>query len=263
MAGMVRLRAVPVRAADLNIAAMSRLGIYRPKDHVAALRSTVVPGQTPESVVEAHVRRLEALRRQRIVERYSEGVWQIPSDLLDRGRAYDLRLAGGAALEVRCHLPIEQQVSATGATWLDQQLIKGSKDFPNTELGACIRRALGQREDFLVTQGLARRSGQRVILAHNLLATLKDREIAEVANRVEATTGLVHRPAIDGARVTGTYRESLQLASGRFAMLDDGVGFSLVPWRPVIEKRMGQQLSAVLQGTRVSWELGRSRTLSL
>jgi type IV secretory pathway VirD2 relaxase len=260
---MSELCAVRVRASDRNITTASKLGVYRTEDHLAALRSAVVPGQSPEAVVEAHVRRLEALRRHRIVERISEGVWQIPADLPERGRAHDLQQAGGASVEMRCHLPLEQQVGANGATWLDQQLIKGSKAFPSTELGAGIRQALGQREDFLVTQGLARRSGQRVILAQNLLATLRDREIAEVATRIEAATGLLHRPAIDGARVAGTYRESLQLTSGRFAMLDDGVGFSLVPWRPVIEKRIGQQLGAVIQGSRVSWEFGRSRTLSL
>ncbi|WP_433913813.1 DUF3363 domain-containing protein [Brenneria populi] len=27
---------------------------------------------------------------------------------------------------------------------------------------------------------------------------------------------------------------------GRYAMLDDGMRFSLVPWRPVIEQRLGQ-----------------------
>ena len=139
----------------------------------------------------------------------------------------------------------------------------GTRSFPNTEFGASIEEALKVREDFLVDQGLARRTGQRLLLAQNLLATLRDREIADAATRLESGTGLLHRPTIDGARVSGTYRESIQLASGRFAMLDDGVGFSLVPWRPVIEKRLGQDLTAVIQGSRVSWELGRSRTLSL
>jgi hypothetical protein len=45
----------------------------------------------------------------------------------------------------------------------------------------------------------------------------------------------------DGQRVAGIYRRSVMLASGRYAMLDDGMGFSLVPWRPVIEQRLGQQ----------------------
>jgi hypothetical protein len=59
--------------------------------------------------------------------------------------------------------------------------------------------------------------------------------------------------------VTGTYRRDVQLASGRFAMLDDGIGFSLVPWRPVVEQRLGQQVSAIIRGSSVTWELGRQR----
>jgi hypothetical protein len=59
--------------------------------------------------------------------------------------------------------------------------------------------------------------------------------------------------------VTGVYRRSVQLASGRFAMLDDGIGFSLVPWKPVIEQRLGQTLTAVTRGGGVSWTFGRQR----
>ncbi|MNL81181.1 hypothetical protein D3C87_2082150 [compost metagenome] len=62
----------------------------------------------------------------------------------------------------------------------------------------------------------------------------------------------------DGQRVAGIYRRSFMLASGRYAMLDDGMGFSLVPWKPVIEQRLGQQLAATVRGGGVSWEIGRS-----
>ncbi len=101
------------------------------------------------------------------------------------------------------------------------------------------------------------------MLAQNLLAKLRDRELTAAVAGIEATTNLLHRPTIEGMRVSGIYRESIQLTSGRFALLDDGVGFSLVPWRPVIEKRLGQQLSALVDSERVNWELGRSRSLSL
>jgi hypothetical protein len=43
---------------------------------------------------------------------------------------------------------------------------------------------------------------------------------------------------VDGQRVAGIYRRSVLLASGRFAMLDDGIGFSLVPWKPMIEQKL-------------------------
>jgi len=64
---------------------------------------------------------------------------------------------------------------------------------------------------------------------------------------------------VDGQRVAGIYRRSVMFASGRYAMLDDGMGFSLVPWRPVIEQRLGQQLAATARGGGVSWKIGRQR----
>jgi len=206
---------------------------------------------------------LEALRRAGVVERLSDGIWKIPQNLPEQGRAHDLNRLGGAIVDGRCHLPIEQQTRAVGATWLDQQLVKGSTQWPNSEFGANIQQALKEREDFLVTQGLANRLDARVVLAQNLLAKLRDRELTAAVAGIEATTHLLHRPTIDGVRASGIYRESIQLTSGRFALLDDGVGFSLVPWRPVIERRLGQQLSALVDGGRVNWELGRSRSLSL
>lgn len=39
-------------------------------------------------------------------------------------------------------------------------------------------------------------------------------------------------------------RKVFMLASGRYAMLDDRLGFRLVPCKPVIEQRLGQQVAA-------------------
>jgi hypothetical protein len=64
-------------------------------------------------------------------------------------------------------------------------------------------------------------------------------------------------------RISGTYRRSVWLASGRFALLDDASGFSLVPWRPVVEKRLGQSISALVQGPHIAWDWGRQRGFSI
>ncbi|MDN4573331.1 hypothetical protein DBB29_05770 [Pandoraea cepalis] len=53
------------------------------------------------------------------------------------------------------------------------------------------------------------------------------------------------------------------LASGRYAILDDGMGFSLVPSRPVIEKRLVQQVAATVRGDWASWEIKRQRGPSI
>ena len=248
-----------VRAADKNIATLAVDGLYRTDHHLTMATTQATPTHHPTEVVNAHVRRLEALRRAGIVERVAEGVWRVPRDLPERGRQYDVQRLGGISVELRSHLPIERQVRVIGATWLDQQLIDGASGIADNGFGGEVREVLRQRSGFLVEQGLAERRGARVVLARNLLATLRDRELAAAGKSLQDSTGLSFRPIHDGARVSGLYRRSLQLVSGRFAMLDDGMGFSLVPWKPVVEQRLGQQVSAIVRGTSVTWELGRQR----
>ncbi|WP_121259394.1 relaxase/mobilization nuclease domain-containing protein [Pseudomonas aeruginosa] len=252
-----------VQAADKNIAALASDGLYRTDHHLAIEQGRAKPGRDPQEVVAAHVRRLEALRRAGIVERVAEGLWKVPDNLAERGRQYDAQRLGGVAAELKSHLSIERQARVIGATWLDQQLIGGGKGLGDLGFGGEVKNTLQQRADFLEEQGLAERRGQRVILARNLLGTLRNRELAQAAKGIAAETGLAHRPATDGQRVAGIYRRSVMLTSGRYAMLDDGIGFSLVPWRPVIEQRLGQQLAATVRVGGVSWEVGRQRGPSI
>jgi type IV secretory pathway VirD2 relaxase len=255
--------AIDVRAADRNIAALARGGLYRDDHHRTLLerqaQGQATPVRDPREVVAAHVRRLEALRRAGIVERTPEGFWKVPADLPERGRRYDAQRQGDVAIELKSHLPIEKQTRVIGATWLDQQLIGGGKGLGDIGFGSEVKDALRQRADFLAEQGLAEHRGQRVILARNLLATLRNRELAQTGKDIAAETGLEHRPVTDGQRVAGIYRRSVMLASGRYAMLDDGMGFSLVPYKPVIEQRLGQHVAATLRNGGVSWDIGKQR----
>ena len=136
-------------------------------------------------------------------------------------------------------------------------MVGDARELSSRGFGVQVRDALQGRIGFLVEQGLAERRGPRVVLIRNLLSTLRDRELASVGKVIQHETGLIHRPLRDGERADGIYRRSIQLASGRFAMLDDGMGFSLVPWRPVVEQRLGQQVAAVVRGSSVTWDMGR------
>jgi Protein of unknown function (DUF3363) len=247
------------RSTDRTIREIARDGIYRADEHLRIARAQAKRGQDPEAFVQAHVRRLEALRRAGIVERVQEGIWRIPADLPQRGQAHDARRAQGALVEWRSDLPIEHQKRALGATWLDRLLVQPPGGLAAKGFGAQVRTALAQREAFLIEEGLAERRGPRVWLARNLLATLRARELEATAKAIHTQTGLAYRELTDGEPVTGIYRRSITLASGRFAMLDDAMGFVLVPWRPVIERRLGQSMSAVVRGEWVSWSFGRVR----
>jgi type IV secretory pathway VirD2 relaxase len=168
------------------------------------------------------------------------------------------------ALATRSDLDLAAQVTARGATWLDRQLVAAAPPLAGQGFGAEVRAAMTLRADHLLGEGLAERRDGRTQLAPGLIATLRRRELTAAAARLAAETGLVHRPGGEGETVAGVYRQRVTLASGRFAMIDDGLGFQLVPWRPALEARMGQQVSGTLApGGGVDWTFGRKRGLGL
>ena len=251
------------RPADRTIRSrVGQDGLYRPDQHLAEARRDARPGDDPDGYVGAHVRRLEALRRAGVVERLGDGAWRVPATFLDQTAAFDAERLGGAAVELRSHLDVGRQTRALGATWLDRSLIEGVTTAP-AGFGAEVRTAHDERRAFLVEEGLAARRGQRIILARDLLSTLRDREVAQAGRTLATEAGSEHRPVKDGDSVRGTYRRSVMLTSGRFAIIDDGVGFSLVPWKPVLEQRVGQTVSGVLRGGSVSWNLSRQRGIGI
>lgn len=250
----VRTRA-RARGVDQTIADLAQDGVYRTDGHFERLRSQGV--RHPRTTIDVHVRRLEALRRSGVVERVAEGVWKVPADLVSRGEAHDSRLTGGVVVELRSHLPIERQVRAIGATWLDRQLLDDHRFAGDHGFAGAVHQSMQQRAAFLQEQDLAELRGQRVVVARNLLGILRDRDLDSAARSLCAQTGRAYRPLKDGERVTGVYRRDVQLNSGRFAMLDDGVGFSLVPWSAVLERRLGRTATAIVRGATTTWNLHR------
>jgi type IV secretory pathway VirD2 relaxase len=169
-----------------------------------------------------------------------------------------------SSLATRSDLTIEAQVTAPGATWIDRQLLAKEAALSGSGFGAEVREAMDRRIEHLAGEGLARRQGQRVIFARDLLDTLRKRDLTAAAARLSAETGLAYRPSVEGEHVAGVYRQRLTLSSGRFAMIDNGFGFQLVPWRPALERQLGQQVSGALApGGHVDWSFGRKRGLGL
>ncbi len=168
------------------------------------------------------------------------------------------------SLATRSDLPIEAQVTARGATWLDRQNVAREPVTTGGGFGSEVRDAMTARVEHLSGEGLARRQGQAVMFARDLLDTLGRRELADAAQAIGERTGLQHRPSAPGEFVTGAYRERVTLATGRFAMIDDGLGFQLVPWRPVLEQHLGQHVTGTkTPGGAVDWSFGRQRGLAI
>ena len=165
-------------------------------------------------------------------------------------------------LATRSDLDLAAQRDAPGATWLDHRLIERGAGVADTGFGGEVRKAMDARTDHLVSQGLARRFGDRTVFERGLIETLRRRELDAVARRIGGETGLTYRPAAAGEKIAGVVRQRLALTSGRFAMIDDGLGFRLVPWASGLEQRLGRQVTGVVRaGGGVDFALGRHRGL--
>jgi len=254
------------RPSDHAIAGIAEDGIYRPSRHLEQAKfDGRVPGGDYEGFIDAHVRRLEALRRAGIVERIDADQWRIPDDFESKAVAYDAGRNRQANIRILSTFDLEKQIGADGATWLDRRLVSGeAADLSPAGFGQEVQQAMDRRREHLINHGDAtRQQNGRVFYRRNLLATLREREVARAGAEMAESKALPFRAASDGETVSGKFTGTVQLSSGKFAIVEKSHEFTLVPWRPVIDRQFGREVMGVVQGGSVSWQLGRQRGLGL
>lgn len=254
------------RPADRAIAGMTEDGIYRPSRHLEQARfDGRVPGGDYDGFVDAHVRRLEALRRAGIVERIDADQWRIPKDFEARAAIHDVGQGRQINVRVLSTFNLEKQITADGATWLDRRLVgRGPIDIASPGFGQEVSQAMDRRREYLIEQGDAtRQENGRVVYRRDLLSTLEAREVARVGAELAAIKPMPFRAAGDGETVSGRFTGIAELSSGKFAIVEKAHEFTLVPWRPVIDRQLGREVSGTVQAGSVSWHLVRQRDLGL
>ena len=188
-----------------------------------------------------------------------------PGSIVELRKFDDAQGRRRIALAIRSDLSIEQQITATGATWLDRQAIaREPVPLGGGGFGAVVREALDRRAEHLVAQGMAERQSRGVSFNRNLIETLRRRELDALGEKLAAESGRPFNKAASGDYVAGNYQRRFALASGRFAMIDDGLGFQLVPWSPSLEKQLGRHVSGLARSDGgIDWNFGRKRGLGL
>ncbi|BEV12077.1 DUF3363 domain-containing protein [Asticcacaulis sp. DW145] len=246
-----------VRTVDRTIAdvAAANGGIYTVDLH---LKHDPAARQT---FAETHARRLEAIRKaQGGIERLPDGRFQVGADYLQKALAYERRDVQRAPVmvEVLSTQSLTAQARHPGVTWLDRQLVqaqpagKGAAGF-----GCEVRDAMRLRQQWLVEEGLL--PGLDTAPSKGTLATLHKRELHSTAETLVASTGKTWREVRQGETVAGKLRERVTLGAGQFAVVERAKDFALVPWRPVLKKHIGKEVSGVLRESGINWSLGRGQ----
>lgn len=224
-----------------------------------------------ETFAETHVRRLEAMRKAmardgRSVEREPDGTWIIAPDHIERASAYEAQRAKTAPVlvDTLSALPLDRQTGSDGATWLDRELVAAAPEpLRDAGFGKETRAALAQRRQWLMVEGLAQEEQGRIVYRANLLAVLQRRELNRIAGQLSDELGLGYAEAKPGERIEGVYRRPVELASGRYALIERSREFTLVPWRPVLDRHLDKQVSGIMRGDSINWTIGRQRGPSI
>lgn len=258
--GIVRIEppSVGVRDGDRTVAeiAAANGGRYSVGSHLRH------DPRATEAFAQKHVRRLEAIRRTTgAVERRPDGTWIIAPDHLDRVEAYERVIARNnpVAVEVLSAAPLDKLPGHDGATWLDRELTSAKPTRLERGFGAEVRAALAARQQWLVEQELAQVEGDRVRVAPNVIARLQQRELGRVAGQLSRELGLAYMPATSGEKVTGKLARAVQIGDRKFALIEKSREFTLVPWRPVLERAVGKQVAGIVRGSGIDWTIGRER----
>ena len=224
-------------------------------------------GLMTDERAQAHVRRLEAMRRLTgKPERQPDGSWTIGPDHLANAERYEREKSWRVPVRVETlsTRPLEQLPSHDGATWLDRELASVKPERLAGGFGAEVRKGLSQRQAWLIEQDLAQLDGQGVRLRRNLLQLLQQREYDRTIGEIAQETGLRHAAQQPGERIEGVLRRSVMVGDQRYAVIENTREFSLVPWRPVLERAIGKPISGVMRDGPISWTIGgRARGLDI
>jgi type IV secretory pathway VirD2 relaxase len=217
-----------------------------------------------EAFAETHARRLEAMRRvMRSVEREPDGRWIIEADHLKRATAFEAKLATDrpVTVELLSSIPLDRLKTMNAATWLDRELTAAEPlSVRDGGFGREVRSAQIARQAWLIEQKLTEQVSGRITYRPDMLSVLQQRELLTRGKRLSEELGKPFEEARHGERIDGVLRRRIDLASGRFALIEKSREFSLVPWRPFLERHVGKSVAGILRGGGVSWTIGKGRS---
>jgi len=245
------------KPSDHNIVrlAAENQGRYSPSKHM-------MEGNASDEYVQAHIRRLEAMRRAGHVKRLEDGTWSVPSDYLKRASIYEADRASkrGAEVSFKSRQTIEQMKKAIGATWLDEQLRGHDGAIAPRGFQSELQSAKQARRAFLTKQGFEIEAGGR--LSQDVLNTLEKADLDQAAKLYAKAEHLDYRPVVPSGRAQGKLVGTIERPSGKYAVLEKSLEFTLVPWRENMARQMGRELSGQMRSGTFTWSVSRSRGLS-
>ena len=208
--------------------------------------------------------RIAALERAGLVQRFHGDAYSIGTDFIDRVDEHFANAAKRSPNIIRKlkGRAFESQARAFGETWLDQQLAGQAVELLGSAgLGGDVRSAMADRMKRHFRRGIVNDRDAKE-LNDNHLKLLQKEGMLHASLDIAKATGLTYRAIEPGDRIEGTFKRVHQTEHTKFAVIDRGREFSLVPWKRDLEKLRDHRIEITMSRSRdIAWTLGRTRGL--
>ena len=87
-----------------------------------------------------------------------------------------------------------------------------------------------------------------------MLEQLRQRDLRQASQILSNELGLTHTQLAEGEKISGVFNRSVDLASGKYAVIQKSKEFTLVPWRPELEQFRGKSLSGTANSHGINWD---------
>lgn len=232
--GLVRITGADQRRGktDVRIAEVARNngGLYTSAAHRRQLPEHFAASDV-EGFLRSHERRLGTLEQSGAATRQGEG-WAIRDiAALERGDHAHARRDTGT-VEVISARAVASQAEADAWTWLDRQLYLRSLGKPTAvPFDRGLEQAAEARQRWMVERGYAEWKDNRYTVKPGATKTLRDREWRAVKPGLRQRFGASVQKLAAGSESDGSYRGTVALNTGMYAVVAGRLRVHLVPVR--------------------------------
>ena len=184
------------------------------------------------------------------------------ADHLDKAAAFEARQRRDrpVTIETLSAVSLDRLPHSDAATWLDKELMADEPEpVRDAGFGREVRAAQALRRQWLIDEQLADEQDGRINYRPGTIAALQRRELLRVAGQLSNELSLPFVETKSGDHVDGRFSRAIEIASGRHALIERSRDFTLVPWRPVLERQVGKSVSGIMRRDGINWTIGRGR----
>lgn len=251
---IVELHGLPRRARSSD-QIITKVAAFNQELWSAEIHARTCPEDTP-AYVKTLERRIEGLEKEGVCDRVGDRIYRIPGDLPDAALRIDRQRWGSATTFIRVHddRALNEQIHASGETWLDRVLAAPQAPASSGRFGAQLDDALNSRTLYLEQMGIALPDGR---LAPEALHTLGLRQIQETFQSLQSRGKPVFM-ADPGGTVSGRYVSRIQLRGVPYAVLESRSSVTLVAWKPGLEAVRNQAIQGVVRDAGLEFRSARA-----